>query len=58
MTKQEADELVAAFRKAVDTEMRWGRREDVPAVPENWAKLVEALEKAFGCKKKTLTLKK
>lgn len=52
MTKHE--ELVAAFRKAVDFEKRFGHRTDVPEVEVNWQVVVALIEDL--CRKPTKPL--
>lgn len=38
------EELLLAFRKAVDFEKRFGYREDIPEVRENWVRVVTLIE--------------
>ena len=49
MTIQE--DLLKALRKAVDFEKRFGHREDVPAVEENWKVVVTLIEELCRCQK-------
>jgi len=54
MTVQE--ELLRALRKAVDFEKRFGHREDVPAVHENWQVVVSLIEELCRCQKQKRAL--
>lgn len=49
------EDLVSAFRKAVDFEKRFGYRTDIPEVRENWVKVVDLiceLVEERACQKK------
>jgi hypothetical protein len=47
-------ELVLAFRKAVDFEKRFGYRTDIPEVQTNWEKVVDLIYELVegSCQKK------
>ncbi len=49
------EELLLALRKAVDFEIRFGRRDDVPEVNEMWRKVVTLIEEL--CRKPKVPLK-
>ena len=49
------EDLLLAFRKAVDFEIRFGKRDDVPEVRENWQKVVTLIEELCRKPKRELS---